>query len=220
MFKPVEMCNDLKMSSEELYAKYGRDNVSFIVNPKTSTYGVMINSTDSIFIVFNGTQVGELKDWKTDFSFNKYPYGNTNTKIEVHRGFYLAYCSVRPSIHSTIKRWLSTDKIIYCIGHSLGGALATLCSVDVQYNFNDWPRVLDTVLISFGAPKVFNKEGVESFKKRVTEVMRFTNRYDIVPLLPPVGYYHVSNPVKIGHNPFNDPPFNHDLEKSYIKYLK
>lgn len=49
-----------------------------------------------------------------------------------HSGFWEAYCTVRSFIHTVIRQELSARPAhIYCTGHSLGGALATIASLDL-----------------------------------------------------------------------------------------
>lgn len=50
-----------------------------------------------------------------------------------HRGFTDIYASARDAILSLLGT-LSPEKTLYVTGHSLGGALATLCALDVAAN--------------------------------------------------------------------------------------
>ena len=79
------------------------------------------------------------------------------------------------------------DHFIHRTGHSLGGALATLCALDVQYNFPD----KQVSCYTFGSPKVGNSYFKDSFNKRVPQTYRFVNSADTVPALPPGGFEHV-----------------------------
>lgn len=170
---------------------------------ETNTQGFILNNNRNIIISFRGTQ--QPQDWFTDLNgFQiKYPdYGlvNPQSEIKVHQGFYHAYKSVRQIIHEAINR-IDPLSITIC-GHSLGGALSTLCAVDIQYNF---PKIKLEVYTS-GQPKVGNKAFEESFNRRVPNMIRTYMRRDIVPMCPPrfteklAGgkYYHVGTPNPIG----------------------
>ena len=65
---------------------------------------------------------------------------------------------------------------IYVIGHSLGGALATLASVRLKslgYN---------PIVYTFGSPRVGNKTFSEQY--HITNYERWVNRFDVVPHVP------------------------------------
>lgn len=84
-------------------------------------------------------------------------------------------------------------------GHSLGGALATLCALDLQFNFfSAEPERI--VLYSFGSPRVGNSAFRQSFNRRVSNSYRVVNGMDIVPAVPRPwqGYRHVDNAYRIG----------------------
>ena len=69
----------------------------------------------------------------------------------------------------------------------LGGALAALCALDVQYNFPE----KDVSCYTYGSPKVGNSDFRQSYDKRVPKTYRFVNSADTVPSLPPGRYEHV-----------------------------
>lgn len=121
-------------------------------------------------------------------------YAPTSKPIKMHSGFVNAYLSARDRVHDAVKRsglsrWLIT-------GHSLGGALANLCGLDLQYNFS--PDVVPQVY-TFGAPKVGNGAFVDSYNERVPDTFRFVYGNDLVSGLPRwwQGYRHVSEKITL-----------------------
>lgn len=84
---------------------------------------------------------------------------------------------------------------VYVAGHSLGGALATLASIDLKMNL----KLPDVRLISFGSPRVGNAVFAEWFQKSIGPHWRFTHNQDIVPSLPPVymGFRHSAQEIWI-----------------------
>jgi hypothetical protein len=61
-------------------------------------------------------------------------------KRRVHSGFWAAYSVVRDDLHAILRRELKKQPShLYFIGHSLGGALATIAALDVTINTT--PRV-------------------------------------------------------------------------------
>ena len=214
--------------SEDARLSYGRlkelyDGVIWIEDKGTNTQGFALLDSDcnELVFAFRGSQ--QLQDWFNDFNaFHMVcPYGNTDSKIKIHRGFLECYKSVREQIHDIIKRHLRFYyiKAILGTGHSLGGSLATLFCVDAQYNFEseilenskdceEWRGVIG---FTSGAPKVGNKQFCASFNKRIPNFTRTYHRRDWVPMCPPTafggvihgGYHHVGNSNPLGtFNPF------------------
>lgn len=229
-----------RLSAHALSCVY--PNAIFIEDKKTDTQCYVNVENQKIIIAFRGTQ--QINDWLTDINavHMVYPYGNLDTDIMVHRGFMMAYLSVRGKIHSIIKDIPLTYKVeVY--GHSLGGSLALLCAVDIQYNFK-----FNIECYVSGNPMVGNKAFVKSYNKRVPNTIRTFMRNDIVPTMPPDkfenecygGYAHVDTACPIGPRNFLigiiswfkrkirsksilDVIFNHDISlyrENVEKYVK
>ena len=81
-------------------------------------------------------------------------------------------------------------------GYSLGGALATLCAIDVQYIFGK--QILRRAY-TFGSPPVGNAAFVESYNQRVLNTWRVVNRWDPVVgiSIPWKTYRHVGSVIKL-----------------------
>jgi predicted lipase len=80
-------------------------------------------------------------------------------------------------------------------GHSLGGALALLCSLDIQYNYST-DREIFTVTL--GQPRTGNQAFKNSTNRRLKNYYRFVNGDDVVPKVPKLGYAHAGELVPIG----------------------
>lgn len=165
-------------------------------NKGSDTQGIFGEAYGNTFVIgFRGSEETGLWDWITDLKFIQqvYPYGEKkDSKVRVHFGFISAYKSVREAIHNEVKK--TPHSRIICTGHSLGGALATLCALDIQYNFPD----KEVSCYTYGSPKVGNSRFVESFNRRVPNTFRFVNSADSVPKLPPGRYEHVGVLYHIG----------------------
>lgn len=173
----LDMSENARFNAKVIADKY--PNALFIENKGTDTQGFILPSADNAIISFRGTQ--EVRDWATDLDgfHEEVPYGNYDSPIRTHRGMTRAYKSVRGKIHEWIKK--NSPLRLYICGHSLGGALATLCAVDLQYNFPG--RAIECYVS--GNPKVGNKAFAVSYEKRVPKTMRTYMRTDLVPNLPP-----------------------------------
>jgi len=165
-------------------------------NKSTDTQGIFGEAFGNAWVVgFRGSEETGLADWITDLKFIKqvFPYGESNNKkVKVHYGFINAYKSVRETVLAEAKK--TPHKRIICTGHSLGGALATLCALDIQYNLPD----KEVSCYTYGSPKVGNGDFIASYNRRVPKTYRFVNSADKVPLLPVGGYEHVGILQHIG----------------------
>lgn len=171
-----------------------------IISSDKIVIGGSISKDKKTYIYFGGTI--STYGWIRNFFFDKkvIPYNNQNTQIRIHHGFLEAYLSIRQQVHNVIKILGNTNIIIS--GFSLGGAIATLCAVDIQYNF---PEIGFIDCYILGAPRVGNSQFVESYNKRVPNTYRIINGKDIATKLPPFifNYEHVAtkeNIIKIGKN--------------------
>jgi triacylglycerol lipase len=151
---------------------------------------------DTLLICFYGTNFNQWKDVKNDIYFCKkvIPYDGVNPKVKVHAGFLRSYKSVRDYIHNIIKSHPYNKITIF--GHSLGGAVSTLCAVDVQYNFPE----KEIECYSWGSPRVGNSAFVKSYNSRVPNTYRCVNSEDLVAKLPPFFFFfkHVDKLVFVG----------------------
>ncbi len=171
---------------------------TFKVENVEGRFGIVSEDPDTLYIVFRGSD--GKKDWLDNIRFWKKevrkstPYKDVNKKIKVHNRFMWQYKQVRKIIHDEIKE-RKPNKIIV-LGHSLGGALTTLCSLDIEFNFN----MIYVSAVTFGSPRVGNRHFKKSYNKRVPDSIRVVNGKDIVTKVPFgwMGFHHVAVLHKIG----------------------
>jgi triacylglycerol lipase len=157
----------------------------------------------NLYIAFRGSD--GIPDWIDNFTFwqKVIPYREkgTNKKIKVHTGFYLQYRHIRDIIHAKVERHKRDypEGCVIVTGHSLGGALATLCALDILYNFFG-ENLQKVKCLTYGAPRVGNNAFRKSFNKRVVNSLRYVNGDDVVCKVPYswMGYRHVATKIKIG----------------------
>ncbi|MEM6252601.1 MAG: lipase family protein [Cyanobacteria bacterium P01_D01_bin.156] len=206
--------------SNEAYRPFD-DELRFTVFPNIKPKLIDQKSTDTQvalledvanqrgYIVFRGSSAD--RDWLTNLEFSKwsvaiqeavlhernldYPkeYGKSSTGVKLHKGFTKAYLAVRAEIQAAVKASAIPHWVI--TGHSLGGALAKLCAVDLQYNVG---TNASFQAYTFGAPRVGNSAFVKSYNLRVPQTWRFVNGNDIVCGLPRrwQGYSHVEHRLR------------------------
>lgn len=119
----------------------------------------------------------------------KYP------RAQMHNGFVRAMITIQDRLHQYIVA--HQPRKLTITGHSLGGALATLCALDMRLTY-DGQHEID--LYTFGAPRVGNSDFQALFNESVPNSYRIVNGQDIVPTIPGefLGYRHVGHEVNLG----------------------
>ena len=116
------------------------------------------------------------------------------------------------------KEIISNNNIedIYISGHSSGGAIANIASLDLYYLY---PNIRINT-ITFGSPRVANKAFIEEYNKNIKNSIRIVNKNDIIQYLPlPIIYHHIHKPIILLDNLKNkNIIYNHEI-KTYIKNL-
>lgn len=169
-----EIAYQSPFEAERSYRARGFTQVLPVV--QGSMIGYVITGEDVTVVAFRGTDFAEVSDWIANLSRSatETPHG------AVHRGFYLAYLSMKPQIDAILKD--RETKHLWVTGHSLGGALALLCAYDLE---EVEKRQLRGVM-TFGQPMVARREFANYIDRLfVGRYARFVNRDDIVPKVPP-----------------------------------
>jgi hypothetical protein len=117
----------------------------------------------------------------------------------VHSGFERAYRSVRVAVVELVDAAVGADAepwTVYVTGHSLGGALSTLCAHELGRR-TAWrgapPRVVN---YSFGSPRVGNAAFAAELNAAAPNCWRVVNRADAVAGVPRLlGFAHVGHRV-------------------------
>lgn len=128
----------------------------------------VLDEQERTYLVFQGTN--SKKDMLTDASIGHSEFKN-NPSFKVHHGFYTTSLLIQEKI--TI--YLSKDKKIITIGHSLGGAISLMLGALLSQ------EGYDISVYSFGAPPIGNKAFIESIN--TLEHFRYLHKLDIIPKL-------------------------------------
>ncbi|KAL8142812.1 hypothetical protein V2J09_015844 [Rumex salicifolius] len=97
---------------------------------------------NAIIIAFRGTQENSIQNWVEDLFWKQLDlnYPGMPDAAMVHHGFYNAYhnTTVRHGVINAVKRTekLYGDLDIIVIGHSMGGAMAAFCALDLKVWLN------------------------------------------------------------------------------------
>ncbi len=141
-----------------------------------------------VIIVFRGTtEINKKGDWASNARIG---VETSRTCLPVHIGFNAIFKSMLPEIQAFMAQNTSA-LMVHCIGHSLGGAVATLAADWVSQSLKKPVK-----LYTFGAPRV----GLEPFAKRLSSRIGLDNIYrvyhatDPVPMIPIYPFVHAPMP--------------------------
>lgn len=151
-------------------------------------------------LAFRGTV--NVDNWITNLKIAAVPCPFGPGIGQVHLGFLSAYESLRQRVMDNVHDGLralgvqpSSRVLVQTTGHSLGGALATLAAYDLA---SSW--CCPTVCVTFGAPRVGDSDFAKSYGSVVGRSLRFVNKFDPVPKLPPSDLDSVSNDADMLHH--------------------
>ncbi|RAP75571.1 lipase family protein [Paenibacillus montanisoli] len=144
-------------------------------------FGFVLESDRAAILAFRGTS--SPTDWVMDMIAQQVPFKPVKNGGYTHRGFTEVYMSARDQFLRLLDQ-VPKDKPLFVTGHSLGGALATLASLDIAVNRK--PSALITY--TFGAPRTGDPVFVRTYNAVVPLTFRVQNEFDVVPHLPPLVY--------------------------------
>ncbi|CAM9438289.1 unnamed protein product [Ectocarpus sp. 13 AM-2016] len=134
------------------------------------------------------------------------------TPPRIHAGFRRAYVSVNGTLGAVLGSAMEgkpEDWHLYITGHSLGGALATLATLD---HCRRYPKAKVT-MYNFGSPRVGNKAFAELYDSFVGDSFRVVNNLDVVARMPratmggiSLDYQHAGRTVMVAEDP-EEPPW-------------
>lgn len=237
----TEKENKLKLERNSLPVKIKE----FLHDEDTDTKAIVAESSDRIIIAFKGTS--STQNLRTDIKVlhrslhhvlgirnNQEGENGSMTLIDsnalkrakVHAGFADAYYSIRRELREMLSAFYrGNERPLLFTGHSLGGALATLCSIDVMINLGIPGRKI--AVSTFGSPRVGNAAFQEFYDSHILMHWRIVAGGDIISRLPKLGYRHVGKKVILtsGGELFIDPSalemvFWHSQSASIVHHRK
>ena len=114
------------------------------------------------------------------------------SEIKAHEGFVSEYMLFREKVIEYVD--MHPDKEVHVVGHSLGGALATIASFDIASTLD---REVNT--ITFGAPRVGTKDFRDAFENLPINLYRVVVANDPIARVPGmlIPYEHVGQLIQI-----------------------
>jgi len=172
------------------------------VDARASLAQGVINGQQALMVLWPGTE--SLGDWIRDFESLARPFEIWEEKggWQVGKGFMNRYYESMEldDFHGKILDHVEqiNPEVIYVAGHSLGGALASICAAD--FATDDTFDGIKIILITFGSPRTFEtntaQEVNDIFKlgnPNGHEAWRFVNFNDFITSTPQesLGFKHI-----------------------------
>jgi len=145
---------------------------------------------DDCIIACRGTEPNQWNDIQADVNAVTVI---AETAGKVHRGFKREVDDLWPMLETALA---DNEMPLYFCGHSLGGAMATICAGRCLLSYiQSNPRQLFT----YGSPRVGSKAYINYVS---LDYFRFVNNNDLVTRVPPawMGYHHCGKEVYFNRN--------------------
>lgn len=167
--------------------KIGFPDVTFYDRDGSQAYRFR-NDTDCV-IACRGTEPNEWNDIQADANASSVL---AETAGKVHRGFKREVDDLWPMLETAL---MSNEQPLWFCGHSLGGAMATICAGRC---FLSHIESVPEQLYSYGSPRVGDKRYINYVS---LQHYRYVNNNDIVTRVPPawMGYRHSGREVYLDH---------------------
>ncbi|KAI9294278.1 alpha/beta-hydrolase [Neoconidiobolus thromboides FSU 785] len=155
----------------------------FDKSTETKAYLAVDKIKKAITLGFRGSST--LKNFVQDAKYFKDPIVFDKKQYKVHRGFKQCSDRLLPMYIDKLKGLLNEHKDykLVIVGHSLGGAIATLSTLILRQNLNLKDDRL--AVFTFGEPRVGDKEFARYLNQQTFTLTRVVNGNDMVPHLSP-----------------------------------
>ncbi|MEL6206191.1 MAG: lipase family protein [Pseudomonadota bacterium] len=159
---------------------------------KSTGFGMVLKGKGrfkgDLAVVCRGTAT--WRDWLTDFNAGLAP-GPGN--YPVHTGFARTYNRMRPGMNDGIRKLSPNPTNIHVVGHSLGGALATLFAGQFVLE-----KRANVHLYTFGSPRAGTMPFTSMLEEGLTggRMKRVYALADVVPMVPIFPFSHTAGGLR------------------------
>lgn len=161
---------------------------------------IVAGGKEIVVVAFRGTRPDQMMDWMVDFEILQSPftkYFSAPNVGGVHDGFARLMARGWKQILAEVLRFQDSAQTLWITGHSLGGALAVLCTAAFTFS----ARMPVNGLYTFGQPRVGDVGFCTQCDSHFGDSMfRFVNNQDIVTRVPPRIVPHLPLPEFYGHS--------------------
>ena len=163
------------------------------------TEAAVLSNARLVLVVFRGTEgVTSLRDWLTNGQHLMLECPDDWGAVKAHKGFYHALSSIYQGVRNEVRSRRTQHQKVFLTGHSLGGALATLCA----YRFQKVGGVPVAGVYVFGSPRVGDIGFANAYNNllkartfRWVKNLDFASKLPVAagPPLPTTTYHHVGS---------------------------
>ncbi|CAE6350925.1 unnamed protein product [Rhizoctonia solani] len=155
-------------------------------------------SGSSVVVAHEGTDPTKFLSLLTDAnaffgSLSTSLFPGVTSAVQVHSGFRDAHAASASAVLAAVKKVMAerSSTKVTLVGHSLGGALATLDALYLKLNL---PSNVAIKVVTYGQPRVGNQEFTNMMDQKNFDFSRITNIEDVIPIVPGrfLGYRHIS----------------------------
>jgi triacylglycerol lipase len=152
-----------------------------------------LKNEQDLIVVCRGTQPTEFSDITADLKVRM--VASSTGRGKVHHGFKHSVDNIWPVLKPKLEKYGKT-RTIWCTGHSLGAAMATLVGFYLRRN----PDIPDTeAIFTYGSPKVGNDQYIAMMHELDIKHYRFVNNADVVTRVPSWPYHHYKDMYYMNH---------------------
>ncbi|MBV1892736.1 MAG: lipase family protein [Ilumatobacteraceae bacterium] len=189
LFAEISMLSYLRHDeAQPVFSSVGFTSVEYIERDGAQVY--LLGTEDDLVVACRGTEPNEWNDIKAD--------ANALTDLaetvgRVHRGFKREVDDIWPVVETSL---LDDERTVWFCGHSLGGAMATICASRADHMD---PGPMLSEVHTFGSPRVGTKRYINNHE---VQHVRWVNNNDIVARVPPrwFGYGHTGTLMYLDRN--------------------
>jgi triacylglycerol lipase len=172
------------------FAELGFD-ATFIDRNGSQAY--WLKNDDDLVIACRGTEPTEFADIAADLA--AIPVKSSTGVGKNHLGFKTSVDHIWNDLEELANDYGKT-RTIWCTGHSLGAAMATLIAYRLQRT-EDCPS--PQALFTYGSPRVGNKKYINGIESTGVLHFRFVNNADIVARVPLWPFRHFGGMYYMNH---------------------
>jgi hypothetical protein len=168
-----------------------REVPEFFCDALSGVQGFSIVKDSKLYLVFKGSETNTSK-------LVPLLEGLKNSNVKINSGFANQFNALKGPVANIVNKYLTKIDAVCCVGHSYGGAIATLVAGYIshcyKFAFTSDKSEMKVICHTFGSPRIGNLEYTKWFEARRVEHVRIANLHDTVADLPRSPFYHhVSN---------------------------
>ncbi|EAU90643.1 lipase [Coprinopsis cinerea okayama7 len=159
----------------------------------------------TVVVAYQGTDPDKFFPLLTNANFDLKPLSSSlfpgvSSSVRTHDGFGDAHARSANAVLSAVRTGLSQygTNSVTLVGHSLGGALATIATLHLSVNL---PSSTTFRTVTYGMPRVGNEAFVNLVNSK-SVMNRINNKDDLIPIVPGrfLGFAHTEGEIHIVNN--------------------